>query len=332
MMGERTPKANFMLKEIYEQPETIEACLEQYCPPIDLPHDLPYCDAIHILACGTSLNASLIGQFLFEQLAGIPTQVRSASEALLAPLIEKSNTLTIAVTQSGETLDTVLAIQKAQFNKIAITNGIDSTITKLVDQTFYTNVGEEKSVAATKTFTAQLVIFHSLALTLAARKNQRFDDWHHLIQMPSLIQRVLQQEAQIIQTARSLLKTRSLILLGSGINYPIALEGALKLKEATYTHAEGYAAGEFRHGPIALLDEQIPTIALFGSGNAQVEKTIDRIKINGGQIISFEIPPVPERLSPILNIIPLQLLAYHLAILRGIEVDRPRNITKSLTN
>ncbi len=321
------PQSSFMLQEIYEQPDVIRACLERYRPPIDLPG----CDSIHILACGTSLNAGLVGQFLFEQMAGIPTHVRSASESLAAPLIETPNTLTIAVTQSGETLDTVLAIKKVQFSKIAITNAIDSTITKWVDQTFYTNAGVEKSVAATKTFTAQLIVFHCLALTLAMRKNQRCDDWHSLEQMPSLIQAVLQQEAQIIETARSLEPTRSLILLGSGINYPIALEGALKLKEATYTHAEGYAAGEFLHGSIALLDEHIPTIALLGNRNAQVMKAIDRIQANGNQVISFDSPPVPEQLSPILTIVRLQLLAYHLAILRGIDVDRPRNITKSLT-
>jgi glucosamine--fructose-6-phosphate aminotransferase (isomerizing) len=329
---------HFMLKEIYEQSDVIEQCLERYSPPLtSVP--LNNVDQIHILACGTSLNAGLIGQYWFEQLAGISTQVRSSSEFLSAPLLEMPNTLTIAVTQSGETADTIAAIKETKSSRLAITNGIDSTITKLVDHTLYANAGEEKSVAATKTFTAQLMLFYSLALTIAYQK-QRLDDQQlellltQLHQLPKQIEIVLQQESNIAAIAQTLKNTRSLIVLGSGINASIAMEGALKLKEATYTHAEGYAAGEFLHGPIALLDDQIPVIAIAteAESGVRVMKTVDRIRANGGKVILFNPPPVLEILTPFLAIVPLQLLAYHLAIARNIDVDRPRNITKSLTN
>jgi glucosamine--fructose-6-phosphate aminotransferase (isomerizing) len=208
-----------------------------------------------------------------------------------------------------------------------------------VDHTLYANAGEEKSVAATKTFTAQLMLFYSLALTIAYQK-QRLDDQQlellltQLHQLPKQIEIVLQQESNIAAIAQTLKNTRSLIVLGSGINASIAMEGALKLKEATYTHAEGYAAGEFLHGPIALLDDQIPVIAIAteAESGVRVMKTVDRIRANGGKVILFNPPPVLEILTPFLAIVPLQLLAYHLAIARNIDVDRPRNITKSLTN
>lgn len=331
---------HFMLKEIYEQPTVIKQCLEQYSPPL-----IPFSelDQIHILACGTSLNAGLVGQFWFEQLAGISTQVRSSSEFLSAPLLATPNTLTIAVTQSGETADTIAAIQaaiqKVQSLRCAITNGIDSTITKLVDHTLYTNAGEEKSVAATKTFTAQLMLFYQLALTIA-HQTQRLSDEQlefriaQLHQLPQHIETALQQETEIAKIAQTLKNTRDLIILGSGVNYAIALEGSLKLKEATYTHAEGYAAGEFLHGTIALLDDQIPVMAIVTEGEAgeRVLKSVDRVQASGGKVIEFHAPPVAEELTPFLTMIPLQLLAYHLAIARQIDVDRPRNITKSLTS
>ncbi|BAU11517.1 glucosamine--fructose-6-phosphate aminotransferase [Leptolyngbya sp. NIES-3755] len=303
---------HFMLKEIHEQPDVIRRLLDRSISVGKFDH-------INILACGTSLNAGLIGQFLFEQVAKIPTQVRSSSESIFAPMIETPNTLTIAITQSGETADTIAALKTVQSKRIAITNGIDSTITKLVDQTIYTEAGEEKSVAATKTFTAQLVVLYQLAFQLANQKAQWLEEIPHQIEL-------ILKDNTIAQTARSLENTRNLILIGSGINTAIAFEGALKLKEATYTHAEGYAAGEFLHGPIALLDPQIPTIAI---GN--VKKTIDRIRTNQNWVIEIPTPAIPELFTPFLTIIPLQLLAYELAILRKIDVDRPRNITKSLT-
>lgn len=322
------PLQHFMIQEIYEQPKVVQHCLERYASSIDVPLDRV--EQIHILACGTSLNASLVGQYWLEQLAGIPTQVRSASEFLLSPLKQPANTLTIAVTQSGETADTLAAIDQVASPKIAITNGLDSKITKQVAQTLYTDAGAEKSVAATKTFTTQLAVFYSLALRFMGSKSPELRDWSE--HLPVQLEKMLHQEPQIIEIAHSLKETRSLVILGSGMHYPIALEGALKLKEATYTHAEGYAAGEFLHGPIALLDEQIPAIALISEGKAgeQVLKSVDRIHAQGGKVIPLHTPPIPEALTPFLMIIPLQLLAYHLAIVRGIDVDRPRNITKFL--
>ncbi|MBE9012282.1 SIS domain-containing protein [Pseudanabaenaceae cyanobacterium LEGE 13415] len=303
---------HFMLKEIHEQPDVIRRLLDRSI-------SIEKVDRINILACGTSLNAGLIGQSLFEQVAKIPTQIRSSSESIYAPLIETPNTLTIAITQSGETADTIAALTTVRSKRIAITNGIDSTITKLVDQTIYTNAGEEKSVAATKTFTAQLVVLYQLAFHLANQEAQ----W--LREIPQQIEAILKKNT-IAEIAKSLENTRNLIVIGSGINTAIAFEGALKLKEVTYIHAEGCAAGEFLHGPIALLDPQIPTIAI---GN--VKKTIDRIRVNQNSVIEIPTPAIPELFTPFLTVIPLQLLAYELAILRKIDVDRPRNITKSLT-
>ncbi|MEP0915639.1 SIS domain-containing protein [Leptolyngbya sp. DQ-M1] len=309
---------HFMLKEIHEQPDVMRQLLDR-----SMSISFEQVDRINILACGTSLHAGLIGQFLFEQVAKIPTQVRSSSEALFAPLIETPDTVTIALTQSGETADTIAALQTVQSRRIAITNGIDSTITKQVDHTIYTSAGEEKSVAATKTFTAQLTILYQLAFEAAQQKDQL----ERLRQIPQQMEVILKQNT-IAQIAQRLKDARSLILIGSGINTAIALEGALKLKEATYTHAEGYAAGEFLHGPIALLDPQIPTIALHPE---TARKTIDRIRANQNPVIEIPTASIPELFTPFLTIVPLQLLAYELAILRGIDVDRPRNITKSLT-
>ncbi|MBW4442816.1 MAG: SIS domain-containing protein [Plectolyngbya sp. WJT66-NPBG17] len=318
---------HFMLKEICEQPDVIRKLIDRA-----ISISFEKVDRINILACGTSLHAGLVGQFLFEQVAKIPTQVRSSSESLFAPLIETPNTITIAITQSGETADTIAALQMVQSQRIAITNGIDSTITKQVDRTIYTNAGEEKSVAATKTFTAQLVVLYQLALEAAHQRNQidqqQFETHlESLRQIPQQIEAILKNNT-IAQIAETLRDTRDLILIASGINTAIALEGALKLKEATYTHAEGYAAGEFLHGSIALLDPQIPTIALYPE---TVRKTIDRIRVNQHHVIEIPTAAIPELFTPFLTVVSLQLLAYELAILRGIDVDRPRNITKFLT-
>lgn len=320
---------HFMLKEIHEQPDVIRHLLDR---SISIPFQ--GVDRINILACGTSLHAGLIGQFLFEQVAKIPTQVRSSSESLSAPLLETPNTITIAMTQSGETADTIAALQTVRSKRITITNGIDSTITKQVDHTIYIDAGEEKSVAATKTFTAQLVVLYQLAFELAHQRHQI--DQHEfetnlklLRRIPEQIEAILKQNT-IAQIAKTLKDTRDLILIASGINTAIALEGALKLKEVTYTHAEGYAAGEFLHGSIALLDPQIPTIALLPE-TALVRRTVDRIRSNQNHVIEIPTASFPERFTPFLTVVPLQLLAHEIAILRKIDVDRPRNITKSLT-
>lgn len=346
-----------MLKEIYEQPTVVQKCLDLYFPVTFHPSSfLSDVNQIHILACGTSLHAGLIAQCWFEQLAGVPTIVRSASEFQVSPLPTIPGTLTIAVTQSGETADTIAALKRAQSQQmnssqlLAITNQPDSEIAKLVDRTMITPAGSEIGVAATKTFLAQLMAFCCLALEIAYLR-QRLDDVQlkrsltSLRQLPRHIEAVLQQSSTIAHVATLIQPAGSLIVLGSGINYPIALEGALKLKETTYLHAEGYAAGEFLHGSIALLDAKIPVIAIapMGEASAIVTKTARKAKATGSPVMGITsdsdldlwdsrllIPDVEEWLSPMLTVIPLQLLAYHTAISRQLDVDRPRNITKSL--
>lgn len=349
---------HFMLKEIYEQPEVIRHSLARYFHSSEGFQELPALDQVEevqILACGTSFHAGLIGQFLLEQVAGIPTRVRSASEFLTAPFPLTRTTLLLVVSQSGETADVLAAMKFVKqaasgeaFKILAITNNSQSSIATEADYEISVAAGVETSVAATKTFTAQLALFYGLAFFYAGQGHRLSDEqlkgWNaQLDALPAQVEEVLQQEATIAAIAASLKDTKSLILLGTGINYPIALEGALKLKETTYTHAEGYAAGEFLHGSIALLDHTIPAIAICPSqtsklANAErVLKVAQKIRHNGSDVIllggsdsAILLPPCNELLSPFLNIIPLQLLAYHLAIARNIDVDRPRNITKSL--
>ncbi|WP_162422657.1 SIS domain-containing protein [Myxacorys almedinensis] len=366
---------HFMLKEIYEQPESIGRGVAQYVASLGSSapsfHALPEANCfeeIQILACGTSLHAALVGQFVLEQVAQIPTRVRSASEFLAAPLPVTRQTLLIVVSQSGETADVLAAMRLANqqsssglagFKVFAITNNSHSAIAQQADYERSVGAGVENSVAATKTFTAQLVLFYGLALAWGRQRDRIPDEqwvtWQsRMAALPSQVDQVLQQDDSIAAIARSLKHTNHIILLGTGINYPIALEGALKLKETTYTHAEGYAAGEFLHGSIALLDHTIPTIALCptppfrsdpslenppSEGGDQMLKVTQRIRRNGSDVIAIggseaaiALPLCDQLLSPFLTVIPLQLLAYHLAIARNIEVDRPRNITKSLNS
>jgi glucosamine--fructose-6-phosphate aminotransferase (isomerizing) len=364
-----------MLKEIYEQPEVLGRCIYDYFP--DSTHDRIYdllrgadFEEIHILACGTSFHAGLVGQFLLEHLAHIPTQVRSASEFLAAPLPLTRKTLMIVVSQSGETADVLAAIESAKrqpshFNSaalrfLAITNHSNSSIARQATYEIPVLAGVENSVAATKTFAGQMALFYCLAFSLARQRHliddRQLEIWRDRFNtLPSHIEQVLQQEDTIAAIAATLKDTRHLMLLGTGIQYPIALEGALKLKETTYTHAEGYAAGEFLHGPIALLDSTIPVVALMptipdgnspeNSTESRIRTIVQKVRNNGSPVItigaappesspldSIALPTINELLSPFLTIIPLQILAYHLAIARGIEVDRPRNITKSLSS
>ncbi|MDX2239663.1 MAG: SIS domain-containing protein [Leptolyngbyaceae cyanobacterium bins.302] len=362
---------HFMLKEIHQQPAAIQTCLSTYWNPQSQTIQLPpfpfssFPHEIHILASGTSRHASLIAQFWLEQLAHIPTRVRSGSEFLEAPLPLTANTLTIGVTQSGETADTLQALEFEHHRRnqaapefhphlLGITNQATSSLADRVDTVIPTLAGTEVGVAATKTFTTQLVVFYLLALKLAEQRqclnhDRTLQAIAVLHQLPAKIQQVLQQADRIQAIAEQLVNTRHCIVLGRGINQAIALEAALKLKETTYLHAEGYAAGEFMHGPIALLDEQIPIIAIAPADNTQANllANIHKAKSHGSPIIGivtrddgtntaelFEtqiiLPTVEEMLSPLLTVIPLQLLAYHIAVLRGLNVDRPRNITKTL--
>ncbi|ARV58310.1 glutamine--fructose-6-phosphate transaminase (isomerizing) [Nostocales cyanobacterium HT-58-2] len=379
-MVEKQGFKHFMLKEIYEQPGVVRACLDAYFNAdwsagdstnspvkLGLPGEI-YTDLeqIQIVACGTSWHAAIVGKYLLEQLAGIPTQVHYASEFRYAPTPLTANTLTIGVTQSGETADTLAALAmekerrqdkdtKYKARLLGITNRPESTLGHMVPHIINTLAGIEIGVAATKTFIAQLMAFYALALDLAylrqaISQTKLQEIINGLRQIPGEIEATLEsQEKSIEQLAHNFAETKDFIFLGRGINYPIALEGALKLKEISYIHAEGYPAGEMKHGPIALLDAKVPVVAIAMPGsvyekvisNAQEAKARDSRLIGvtpfhhgeAAEIFNDFIPvsKVDELLSPILTVIPLQLLAYHIAALRGLDVDQPRNLAKSVT-
>ncbi|MCC5899877.1 MAG: glutamine--fructose-6-phosphate transaminase (isomerizing) [Phormidium sp. BM_Day4_Bin.17] len=370
---------HFMLKEIYEQPGVVRVCLEAYTnstweagqttPPVNLdlnPSLYQDLEHIQILACGTSWHAALVGKYLLEQLAGIPTMVQYASEFRYAPAPLMANTLVIGVTQSGETADTLAALAMEQERRadlepqfsprlLGITNRPESSLGNLVENIIDTHAGIEIGVAATKTFVAQVMAFYALALDLSYRRQtlpeSRIEEiLSGLRQLPGQIELVLEsQERYIEELAHEFGETQDFIFLGRGINFPIALEGALKLKEISYIHAEGYPAGEMKHGPIALLDAKVPVVAIAMPGsvydkvlsNAQEAKARDARLIGVTPMDEKEaeetfddllpVPVVEELLSPILAVIPLQLLAYHIAARRGLDVDQPRNLAKSVT-
>ncbi|MEH1840907.1 MAG: glutamine--fructose-6-phosphate transaminase (isomerizing) [Nostoc sp.] len=367
---------HFMLKEIHEQPGVVRASLEAYFNPqestespinLGLPADL-YTDLeqIQIVACGTSWHAALIGKYLLEQLAGISTQVHYASEYRYAPSPVTANTLIVGVTQSGETADTLAALamekerrqgkeSKYQARLLGITNRPESSLGHMVSHIISTLAGIEIGVAATKTFTAQLMAFYALALDLAARRQTISKDTlaqiiNGLRQIPKEIEATLESQERLTeQLAHEFAETKDFIFMGRGINFPIALEGALKLKEISYIHAEGYPAGEMKHGPIALLDAKVPVVAIAIPGsvyekvisNAQEAKARDSrligvTPVNDGEAAEIfndllPVSHVEELLSPILTVVPLQLLAYHIAARRGLDVDQPRNLAKSVT-
>ncbi|REJ38829.1 MAG: glutamine--fructose-6-phosphate transaminase (isomerizing) [Microcystis flos-aquae TF09] len=372
---------HFMLKEIHEQPGVVRDCLGTYLHPhwtaqngdnvnpinINFSEEIyDNLEHIQILACGTSWHASLVGKYLIEQLAGIPTRVQYASEFRYAPTPLMPNTLTIGVTQSGETADTLAALEtekqrrlglekKYQARIIGITNRPESTLAQMVDQIINTQAGIEIGVAATKSFTAQLLGFYLLALDLSYRRQtlslERIEKIiNQMRSLPRSIETVLEtQEKAIEELAHEFNDTQDFIFLGRGINFPIALEGALKLKEISYIHAEGYPAGEMKHGPIALLDAKVPVVAIAMPGivydkvlsNAQEAKARDARLLGVVADSDTEapkvfndllyVPEIEELLSPILTVIPLQLLSYHIAYRRGLDVDQPRNLAKSVT-
>jgi len=371
---------HFMLKEIYEQPGVVRASLETYAnvnwQPDDtdtMPIELGIPDAvlndlehIHILACGTSWHASLVGKYLIEQLAGIPTMVQYASEFRYAPSPLTANTLTIGVTQSGETADTLAALSAERQRRshladnlkprlLGITNRPESSLGQLVPHIIDTCAGIEIGVAATKTFVAQLMAFYFLALDLAYRRQTLLTSkiqeiLTDLRQLPAQIELILEsQERYIEELAHEFGETKDFIFVGRGLNFPVALEGALKLKEISYIHAEGYPAGELKHGPIALLDSKVPVVSIALPGNtyekvisnaqeakARDSRLIGVVSLNDEEAAhTFDnllpVPEVNEWLSPIVAVIPLQLLAYHIAARRGLDVDQPRNLAKSVT-
>ena len=366
---------HFMLKEIHEQPETAQLWVERHFPqglPAEQPVALPLDDAfysgierIQILACGTSRHAAMVGAYLLEQFAGLPTSVFYASEFRYAPPPLAPNTLTIGVTQSGETADTLAALaMEAERRRshgdpayaprqLGITNRAESSLSRQVPHILDIGAGIEVGVAATKTFLGQLLAFYGLAMAFAVRRKSRsaaeiqalVDE---LRTLPEQLRELVQLHDQRSEAlAHRFADTQDVIFLGRGINYPIALEGALKLKEISYIHAEGYPAGEMKHGPIALLDARVPVVSIAVPGvvfekvlsNAQEAKARDAQLIGvapqGPDTALFdELLPVPEMsewISPLLTVVPMQLLSYHIAAHRGLDVDQPCNLAKSVT-
>ena len=379
VMVEKQGFRHYMLKEIYEQPGVVRTCLETYLVPdwtpalgispirLGIPDEF-YADVnqIQIVSCGTSWHASLVGKYLLEQLAQLPTAVQYASEFRYSPPPMIPNNLLIGVTQSGETADTLAALEMDKKRRkdetgpfrsrlLGITNRAESSLGELVDRVIDTQAGIEIGVAATKTFVAQLMAFYFLSLDLSyRRKTMTIEAIEKMIdglrQLPAQVESVLEsQERYIEELAHDFVDTQDFIFLGRGINFPIALEGALKLKEISYIHAEGYPAGEMKHGPIALLDSKVPVVTIAMPGpvfekvlsNAQEARARDARLIGITPMDEVEaaetfdtlipVPHVDEILSPIVTVIPMQLLSYHIAARRGLDVDQPRNLAKSVT-
>jgi len=366
---------HFMLKEIHEQPETAALWVARHLPEgalVALPLDEAVyagVEQIQILACGTSRHAAQVGAYLLEQLAGIPTNVFYASEFRYAPPPLGPHTLTIGVTQSGETADTLAALVMEQERRqgltdpayqprlLGITNRPESSLGRLVPHLLDIGAGIEVGVAATKTFLGQLLAFYGLALAFAERRQGRPGVPGperlaalalQLRGLPEVMRRVVDDHDQrCAELAHLFADTQDVIFLGRGINYPIAMEGALKLKEISYIHAEGYPAGEMKHGPIALLDARVPVVSIAVPGTVfdKVLSNAQEAKARDAQLIGvapacgdtelfdllLPLPELEELLSPLLTVIPMQLLSYHIAAHRGLDVDQPRNLAKSVT-
>jgi glucosamine--fructose-6-phosphate aminotransferase (isomerizing) len=371
VMAEKAGYKHFMRKEIFEQPMAVKetvlgrASIERgqvFLHEIDLPDDvLRRVERIVILACGTSWHAGLVGKFMLESFARVPVDVDYGSEYRYRDPIVSDGTLAIVITQSGETADTLAALREARrkgAQSIAICNVVGSMATRETDGTVLTHAGPEIGVASTKAFTSQLVALHLLALYLGQIRGTMTPEdarpqIEALTQLPRLIEHTLKLEPVTEEIAKRFYQHRDFLYLGRGINYPIALEGALKLKEISYIHAEGYPAGEMKHGPIALIDEHMPVVAI-APHDAVFEKMVGNIqeaKARGGSVIALtteghdaitplldpahdfvlSVPPCDPLLTPVLMVVPLQLLAYHIAIRRGCDVDQPRNLAKSVT-
>ena len=358
---------HFMLKEIYEQPQAIldtmrgrfsEETGEVFLDGLD-PKMFKDVNRIVALACGTSYHASLIGKYMIEKIAKVSVEVDIASEFRYRSPIIDNKTLAIAVSQSGETADTSEALIEAKSRgakTISITNVMMSKIARDSEGVIYTHAGPEIGVASTKAFTTQLIAFYLFAIYLGRvrkeiTKKQAIEMIKDALTIPQLIQVVLKLDSQIKELAKEFFTYRNFLYLGRGINYPIAFEGALKLKEISYIHAEGYAAGEMKHGPIALIDEDMP-IVLIAPGDGVAYKKIlgnlQEVRARKGKVIFLtsdplapeiqgnvdkliEVPDCPYILSPIVSIVPLQLLAYHIATYKGTDVDQPRNLAKVVT-
>ena len=358
---------HFMLKEIYEQPRTIVDCIRGRINPdtceVKLSGVIDHRDRflaarrIIFVACGTSWHASLIGEHLIENICRIPVEVEYASEFRYRNPIIHADDIVIAVSQSGETADTLAAVElarKAGAFVFGICNVVGSSIARATDSGAYIHVGPEIGVASTKAFTGQVTVMAMLALAIGREKGTVSDAYYHevaqaLLDLPATLEEVLKVGDQIKDLAKIFTYAHNFIYLGRGYNYPTALEGALKLKEISYIHAEGYPAAEMKHGPIALIDAEMPTVAI-ATPDHTYEKTasnIEEIKARGGKIVAvmarddeqvrrsadycIEVPVITECLMPIVVSVPLQLLAYYIAVYKGRNVDQPRNLAKSVT-
>ncbi len=367
LMAEKGGYRHFMLKEIHEQPRAIadtlagrlredhsEACLDG----LHIGEDwLQTMERIYIVACGTSWHAGLVGKFLLEKHARVPVEVDIASEFRYRDPLVNPRTLTLVISQSGETADTLAALREAHAKGgkvVAICNVVESSIARESDGVIYTHAGPEIGVASTKAFTTQLVALVLFALHvgrvrgtlgLAARRALV----EALLSLPRQVEACLELNAEIEKIAQELMHARDFLYLGRGNQYPIALEGALKLKEISYIHAEGYPAGEMKHGPIALIDEQLPVVVLAPHNDTfeKVAANLEEVQARGGRVVVvtdraghdlaakaetlLTVPSTIDDLMPVLTSIPMQLLAYHIAVLKGTDVDQPRNLAKSVT-
>ncbi len=357
---------HFMLKEIMEQPESLGDTLRGRLDPDagevrlggiqDVGRQLTHLRRIIITACGTAWHAGLVGEYLFEDLVRIPTEVDYASEFRYRNPIIDEGTVVIAISQSGETADTRAALREARLKGalvLGIVNCVGSTIARETDAGVYLHCGPEIGVASTKAFSSQLEVLLMMAVFMGRRRHlapyQAAEIIQNLQRTPELVRKVLELNPAIEKVAQAYKDCPNWLYLGRGYNYPVALEGALKLKEISYVHAEGLPAAEMKHGPIALITEEMPVVFLANRG-LQYEKVLsnmEEVKSRGGQLIALvtegdneinrladhvlPVPDVPEPFQPIVNVVPLQLLAYHVAVMRGCAVDKPRNLAKSVT-
>ncbi len=367
VMAEKGGYRHFMLKEIFEQPRAIVDSFrgrvfpergEVNFGPQVLPRDvLERVQRVVMVACGTSYHAALVGKFLMEGIARVPVEVDLASEFRYRDPLVNQDTLLVAISQSGETADTLAAVRAGQScgaKTLAICNTVGSSLVRACDGVAYTQAGPEIGVASTKAFTTQLAVLYLLSIYMArirgqldARRSRALQE--DLIRLPGQLEEILAADGAIQEVARRFMNATDFLYLGRGINYPVALEGALKLKEISYVHAEGYPAGEMKHGPIALIDEYMPVVVLLTQDRTldKLLGNIEEVKARRGVVIAVasalpegltskvdECIPVPannEYLTTILLTLPLQLLAYHVAVLKGTDVDQPRNLAKSVT-
>jgi glucosamine--fructose-6-phosphate aminotransferase (isomerizing) len=358
--------AHYMLKEIFEQPNTIENALRGRLDEdaatskfgglnLDT-RQLRQVDRIVLTACGTSWHAGLVGEYLIEEFARIPVEVEYASEFRYRNPPLSDTTMVFAITQSGETADTLAAMRESQRKghpTLAICNVVGSTIAREADGGIFLHAGPEVGVASTKAFTSQVTVLTLLALYLGRLRHMSYTAGRriigHLRDMPQTIQQTLKCHEQVQEVAAKYFSAQNFLYMGRGYNFPVALEGALKLKEISYIHAEGYPAAEMKHGPIALVDENTPSVFVIPRGTMypKVMSNLEEVKARKGPIIAIAtendsriaavaddvitIPDVEDYLQPLVSSIPLQLLAYHIAVQRGCNVDRPRNLAKSVT-